>query len=134
MVDKGDEVAKAEEKVMSLVEQELAKNPDVAVTELFEKAKSASPEMKKLTLRQFNARFPLQVKRKKNRAAGGGKRRRATQRRKGRGSEIDRDAVRSAFLSFAMAVTAAEEKKDLVKVLAGVDRYVDDAIKSFNGK
>lgn len=126
-------MAKTDEKVMKLVEEELTKNPDIAVTELFEKAKAASAEMKKLTLRQFNARFPLQVKRKRNRAAGGGTSRRRG-RRKGRDDAQARDSVRSAFLSFAMAVTAAEEKKDLAKVLANVDRYVDDAIKAANGK
>lgn len=129
-------MAKVDEKIMKLVEDEMEKKPDVAVTELFEKAKAASPEMKKLTLRQFNARFPLQVKRRKNRAAGGGARRGGGRRKaRGRGrQEADREAVRSAFLSFAMAITAAEDKKDLVKVLAGVDKYVDDAVRGANGK
>jgi hypothetical protein len=129
-------VAKSEEKVMQLVEQELEKNPDASVTELHEKAKAASPAMKKLTLRQFNARFPLQVKRRKNRGRGTRKGRRtgAGARRRAAAASQNREAVRSTFLSFATAIASAEERKDLVKVLADIDRWVDQAIKAAGGK
>jgi hypothetical protein len=33
------------------------------------------------------------------------------------------------FLQFAIDIAAAEERKDLVKVLAGVDHYVDQVLK-----
>ena len=125
-----------DEKVMSLVEDELKKNPDASTEELYEKAKSASSAIGKLTLRQFNARYPLQVKRK----AGGTRRKRrgrktakaAPSRRRGAASGGDgRDAVRAAFHRFATDLAAAgEDRAKLVKVLASVDSYVDDAMKA----
>ncbi len=36
--------------------------------------------------------------------------------------------VRQVFLQFATDIAAAEERKDLVKVLAGVDQYVDQVL------
>jgi hypothetical protein len=37
--------------------------------------------------------------------------------------------VRQIFLQFATDIAGAEEGKDLVMVLANVDRYVDQALK-----
>lgn len=125
-------MAKTNEKVMALVEQELKKNPDVSVDELYEQAKSAHPSVRELTLRQFNARYPLQVKRRMSR----GKSRKAPKRRAARSSGkrskqggADREKVRQTFLRFASDLAAAEERKALVEVVAGVDRYVDEVLK-----
>ena len=41
-----------------------------------------------------------------------------------------RDSVRGIFLKFASDLAAAEARKDVVKVVAGVDRYVDDVLKA----
>ncbi len=49
---------------------------------------------------------------------------RSPQKASGHPSE-PRDLVRQLFLQFATDITAAEERKDLVRVLAGVDQYVD---------
>jgi hypothetical protein len=38
--------------------------------------------------------------------------------------------VRQVFLDFATDLAAAEDRKDLVKVLAAVDGYVDEVLKS----
>jgi hypothetical protein len=38
--------------------------------------------------------------------------------------------VRQVFLDFATDLAAAEDRKDLVKVLAAVDAYVDQVVKS----
>jgi hypothetical protein len=43
---------------------------------------------------------------------------------------VDRDEVRAQFLSFASDIAAAEARKDLVKVLANVDKYVDAVAKA----
>ncbi len=126
-------MAKADDKVMALVEQELEKNPDATTEELFGKAKSANAAIGKLTLRQFNARYPLQVKRRKS---GGGRRRSrkttkaSTRRGKSTATGNGRDAVRDSFLRFATALAGAESRGDVVKVLASVDRYVDEVIKA----
>lgn len=128
-------VAKTEQKVMELVEAELQKNPGASVDELFAKAKKVSSSIGKLSLRQFNARYPLQVKRRASQKKGGRKRKKTTRRRsQARASAGNgRDAVRAAFLSFASDLAAAQERKDLVKVLADVDKYVDRAMKAAGG-
>jgi len=123
---------KADEKVMALVEKELEKDPDASVTELYEKAKAAHPSVGQLTHRQFNARYPLQVKRKKAQKS----RKRTSRRRSTRASKkagLDgarREKIRELFLDFATDLTSAEQRSDLVKVLAGVDEYVDQVIKT----
>lgn len=48
--------------------------------------------------------------------------------------QLDRDAIRKTFLRFASDLTGAEARKDLVKVLAGVDRYVDEVVKAVAAK
>ncbi len=128
---RGMQVAETNDKVMEFVKKELQKTPSIEVKDLFEKTKTAHPEVRDLDLRQFNARYPLQIKRRKSGKRGG--RKSPTRRRRGtrRAQEQERrEAVRSTFLSFATDLTAAEDKQDLVKVLAGVDRYVDDVLKA----
>ena len=44
--------------------------------------------------------------------------------------ETDREAVRAQFLKFASDITAAETRRDLVRVLANVDKYVDAVVKA----
>ncbi len=124
-------MAKNEQKVMEFVTKELQANPKQTTTELFEKAKKVDTGVGKLSLRQFNARFPLQIKRKQSLAAGGTRRRASRSRRGGvRGREAQRLAVRDVFLKFATDLSSAEERKDLVTVLAKVDQYVNDAMKA----
>ena len=125
-------MAKSDEKVMALVEEELKKKPDASVDELYEKAKAAEPSVGQLTYRQFNARYPLQVKRKKSQKSAGGNSRRGGNRSRPKASSrlSQRDEVRAAFLAFAMDVLAAEDRKELVRVLVTVDTYVDRVIRS----
>ena len=125
-------MAKSDEKVMALVERELNKKPDASVDELYEKAKAAEPSVGQLTYRQFNARYPLQVKRKKNRKSPGANPRRVgtRSRRKASSRLSQRDEIRAAFLAFATDVLAAEDRKELVRVLVTVDTYVDRVIRS----
>lgn len=126
-------MAKTNEKVMALVEEELKKNADASVDELYEKAKAAHPSIRELTLRQFNARYPLQVKRRRSR--GKPRKKKAPARRASRSRSAgskkegpDRERVRATFLRFASDLVAAEERKQLVDVVAGVDRYVDEVL------
>lgn len=132
-------MAKAKDKVMDFVAKELTKNPAAETSALFEKAKTLDPGIAELSLRQFNARYPLQVKRDRSpskpgrkpkaaSAAPQGRRRGAT--RAGRKAEkaASSETMRDVFLRFATDLTSAEERKDLVKVLAGIDRYVEDAL------
>ncbi len=121
-----------EQKVLSAVEAALEKNPDATVDELFALAQGVSPAVAGLSKRQFHARYPLQVKRKlsppKPRRARRAKGRpRGGRKTAGTGS---REAVRACFLKFASDLAAAEARKDLVRVVAGVDRYVDEVLKA----
>lgn len=121
---------KTEEKVMGLVEDELKKNPKVSTSDLFDKAKKASSAIGKLTLRQFHARYPLQVKRRRSQSTSKKPRRQRGGRQKAATTSNGREAVRQTLLAFASDMAAAEERKDLVKVLADVDKYVDRVMKA----
>ena len=130
-------MADADPQLMSFVEEEMKKEPSISSKALFEKAKASIVAARDLTIREFHARYPLQVKRKASLAAGGGKRRRRRKTRAAAGKKAQsqaasRDAVRAALLQFASDLSAAEERKDLVRVLAEVDRYVDDVLKAAN--
>lgn len=126
-----------DEKAMKFVEDTLEKSPNIQLDELFQRTKKVSSAIEQLSNRQFNARYPLQVKRRKALAARG----RGTGRKKAaapRGrpprkptvqASAPRDMVRQVFFQFATDIAAAGERKDLVKVLAGVDKYVDQVLK-----
>ena len=116
--------------VMQFVEKELSKNPNIETSDLHEKAKSVNASVGKLSLRQFNARYPLQVKRRETLKKPRRRTRRAGNARGRRAAAKNREAVRDVFLGFAADLAAAEERKELVRVLAGVDRYVDEALKA----
>lgn len=127
-------MADIDPKVMDAVEKELKKNPDATVDELLEVAKKVNKAVAKLTKRQFHARYPLQVKRKMNppkrrtskrRSSGGG-----SSRKSRKGAQNNRDQVREIFLRFASDLAAAEERKAVVRVVAGVDQYVDEVLKT----
>ena len=123
-------MAKTHDSVMKMVEQELSKNPEASVDELFQKAKGISSGVSRLTRRQFHARYPLQVKRRRKPAGRGGKGAGAGRDRRAAALDQRRDSVRKVFLKFAQDVTAAEARKDLISVIVQVDRYVDDAVRA----
>lgn len=194
-------MADTDEKAYAAVEEALKKNPDASLDEIWDAAKSASPAVGKLSRRQFNAKYPLQIKRRLQREGAGGRKRRGgakkaaarkgaakkagTKKRGGRkrvaGTEpaaeaaatptkrrgrppggakkatkkrgarkggrqaaapaaaasagsaggVDREAVRQEFLNFATElVNAGDQPKSLVKVLSGVDKYVDRVTKA----
>ena len=130
-------MAHMDENVMAAVAAALSENPVASVDELFEMARKVSPAIGELSKRQFHARYPLQIKRKLNprkrrkrrqvKAAG------AKGARSG-GDAARRDAVRSALMKFASDVAGAEERKDLVNVVANVDQYVDEVLKATGRK
>lgn len=129
-------MAEANPKVMDMVQAELAKNPDISNKELFQKAKSVDKSVGKLTARQFNARYPLQVKRamkpakKKSRRAAPARKAPARRQRGAAAQDGGRDRVRTILLELARDVANAQGKGDVVDVIAGIDRYVDRIIKA----
>jgi hypothetical protein len=152
-------VAKTDEKALAAVEEELKRNPEATLDELWAKAKQATPAVGRLDRRQFNARYPLQVKRRLQAASGKRRRRKGGRKggavavaglrrgpgrpkgsgRKGRraaaqanaGDPAARDAIRQALIGFATDVLGAADKpQQLIKTLTGVDSYVDRVTKA----
>lgn len=117
-------MAETNEKVMSMVDQEIRKNSDITTRELYEKAQKVDGDIANLTIRQFNARYPLQVRRK---LAPPRPRRR---RRKKGGSDEGRKEVRKVMLDFARNMASAEDMSEVVDLVAGVDKYVDRVMKA----
>jgi hypothetical protein len=64
-------------KVMAMIEAELAKDPSISNEALLQKAKKVDRSVGQLSARQFNARYPLQVKRRKDGPFAGKKTRRS---------------------------------------------------------
>jgi hypothetical protein len=127
-------MAKTIDRVMSMVESELKKKSDVSNETLYEKAKKIDGSIGDLTLRQFHARYPLQVKR---RSALSGKRRKgrrkstaATRRKVAAAPEDGRQAVRDVLLRFARDVSAADGKAAMIDLVTGLDKYVDQVLKA----
>lgn len=129
-------MAGTDEEIMALVEKALAANPKAGTTELFEKAKTADSSVGKLTIRQFHARYPLQVKRRKGRTSQKSaepKSRAPVSRSSPAPAGGSHEGVREVFLRFAQDLTSAEERRDLIEVLGRLDRYVDDAVRAARG-
>ena len=116
-------MADANGKVMDMVREEIARNPGVRTEELFEKAKKLDKGVTGLSVRQFHARYPLQVKRQ----LAAQRPRRNRPRRK---PVADRTAIKTVLLQFAKDVMAAEGKAQVVDVIGGVEKYVDKVVKA----
>lgn len=124
-------MAEKSEKVMEMVQAELKKNPDAGTQELFEKAKKIEGSLSDLTLRQFHARYPLQVKRKMAASKPSASRSSSRKKKGKKASKKDgaaRTAARQGLLRFAKDVAAAEDRADVIDVLTSVDSYVDDML------
>lgn len=124
------------DKVMTFVERQLKKDPKTTSQKLFERAKKMDPAVARLSLRQFHAKYPLQVKRRsapkkrgrpKTSKPAAAARTRRPPTRKAPGDEA---AVRAVLLRFAKDVSAAEGKTETIEILANVDRYVADIMKA----
>lgn len=129
-------MADARTKIMDMIEAELKKNPDISNAELFEKAKKIDKDVEKLSARQFNATYPLQVKRAmkpRKRKAKKSKPARSKSR-KGRSAaatgDDHRDRVRAVLLELARDIANAQGKGDVVDVVAGIDSYVGRVMKA----
>lgn len=130
-------MAEANPEVMEMVETELKKNPDISNAELLEKAKKVDKGVGTLSARQFNAMYPLQVKRSlkpRKRRPKKAKKPRARPGRAARSAQgdsgADRDRVRRVLLELARDIANAQGKGDVVDVVAGIDRYVDRVVKA----
>lgn len=123
-------------KVMEMVESELKNDPQMSNADLLEKAKKIDSGIGDLSARQFNARYPLQVKRamkptrRRGRKARPRKNAGGSARGRSSGSDKGRDQVRTILMELARDVANAEGKGDVVDVVMGIDRYVDRVVKA----
>lgn len=122
-------MAAINEKVMKMVEEELKRNPSINTKELFQKALKIDKSIGELSARQFNALYPLQVKRRQ-----APRRARGTAATQARRRTADRAAVRNVFLQFAMAIADAQDTADVIEVIGNVDKYVEQAITAAGGR
>lgn len=119
----------SEREILEMVEDQLDRPnpPDTRV--LYRRAMHfIDRDVRHLSLQQFNAKFPLQVKRRKARAReerNGGS---PDGSRAPSESDDRREVVREALLDFAKAVAGADDRGDVIDVLTGVDEYVDRVV------
>lgn len=131
------------EKVMEMVRKELEANPDAENKDLYRKAEKLDKSIGDLSLRQFHARYPLQVKRKraakkrssKSKARKSSGKRTSTKKRTRKTAKgaVDRQAIRSTLLQFARDVSAADGKAEMIDLLGKVDDYVEDVVGALDG-
>ncbi len=125
------------DKVMQLIEKELKKNPKATAKELQQKAKAVSEAVGKLSVRQFHAKYPLQVRRKlalkKPRRAAPKKPRRAAPKARAARGQVNREAIRNTLMTFAKDVSAAEGKSETIAVLGKLDNYINAIIRATAG-
>lgn len=106
------------DRVMNMVRDEITRRPEISSQELFDKAKKLDRNIRSLSPRQFNATYPLQVRRS---IAP----KRPRQRRAGRRSVQGREHVRGVLLELARTVAAAEDPGTLVDIIGNLDVWVD---------
>ena len=132
---------KPHERVMEFVERELKKDPKIGSSDLFKKAKKVSRTVSGMTIRQFHAKYTLQVKRRlapkkprKPRAKARKPRkspaRKPARRRAAKTAGGNRNAIRAVLLSFAKDLSAAESQAATIDVMANLDKYVDRVVKA----
>lgn len=114
--------------IMAMVRVALQETPDVSNEELQERAAEIDPDVGELSPRSFNARYPLQVKRKIAQEEEEGDKDTSDAEEPSSETAFDREAVREALLAFARDVAGAEDRGKVIEVLENVDNYVDRAL------
>lgn len=112
---------------MEMVERALRENPGIGNDVLRERATDIDASIAELSPRSFNARYPLQVKRKLAAEEDSDSEERPPSA-EGAGESHRRQTIRSTLLEFAKAVAGAEGRGDVIDVLRDVDSYVDRAL------
>lgn len=111
------------ERVMEMVEEALRENPEVSNDELQERASEIDPRIGELSARSFNARYPLQVKRKL-----ATEREEKTDAEPSAESDEFRSVVRETLIDFAKDVAGAEDRGEVIELVEDVDEYVDRVV------
>jgi hypothetical protein len=123
------------DRVKDMVRRALVTNPSVRNQELFDRAREIAPSVVEgLTLTQFHARFRLPILRnemaKRPEPAERKRRRRPRQPEvavtSGRSLRLE---LRDLFVRFAVDLENAQSRSDLVRVVAGIDAYIDEVVR-----
>lgn len=132
-------------KIVKMVRDQLTRRKSPPnVKALYGRAVRINPEIRKLSLRQFNAIYPLQVRRQLKReerrasrpavqateskpgaARGNGGSRRAKDGAARAVADRRRSAVRSELFAFAGTVAQASGRGELIDVVLDLDRWID---------
>jgi len=123
-------MAERNEKVMEKVREELKKDPAMKSKPLYEQMQKVDKSIKDLSVQQFHARYVLPIKRenapkrprKRKSAAKGSAPRRSSPKQ-----AAHRQQLRGVFLEFAKDLADAEERGEIVRVMADLESYVDRA-------
>lgn len=117
---------------MQMVREQLERDPPPSLAALYGRAVRLNPEIRRLSPRQFNARYPLQVRRRmkrqraKHRPSGDGRRDTRRKRKPERTASPElRARVRTILLQYAKAVAGARTTAELIDTLEEVDLYVN---------
>jgi hypothetical protein len=122
------------ERVRDLVRRALVTNPSVTNKELYERAMEVAPEaVKDLTLLQFHARFRLPIIRNEmvhrpDRKPGDRPARRPRRRPAPRPAGSMRADLRDLLVRFAVELESAGNRTDLIRVVAGMDKVIDEIL------
>ena len=134
------------QRILDMVRRELVQDPDIENGVLYEKARELDPDsMQDVDRRQFNARYPLRVKRfelaaRKPRGDNDSKPRRRRRQPQTDGGhaklpapasvlrQLAREGVRDVLLRFAQDLANADSRGEIVAVVASVDQYVDQVL------
>lgn len=132
------------ERIREMVREAIAENPKVKNQELLDRARAIAPEaVEGMTIRQFHGTYRLPVARAASAAkpkARKPKEKKQRAPRKSGGQRVRtavptaaRDAVRDVFRRFAMELSAAEGRGDIVRVVARIDDYAEEAMRHMQG-
>jgi hypothetical protein len=122
-------MAEINEKVTNMVRRELKKPDPVDNEALYEKAVKISPDIQDINMRQFHARYTLQVKREMSSAdPNREKKPRKPRKRKVAPEQYEqRERLRTAFLAFGKELVDAD-KKQVYDVIHRIDHFIDQAM------
>lgn len=126
----------SEERIREMVRAAVEENPRITNKVLFERARAISANaVEGLTPRQFHGKFRLPVARALSGAGSPAKpkRRRAarsTRMDAGGADESKRDAVREIFRRFAVQLSRAEGRSEIVRAAARIDEFVEEVFRT----
>lgn len=126
--------------VMQYVAAALKRNPDLSSSVLHDRASEKFPHLRRMNVRAFHARYPLQVKRglhdvaEKKEAARAEKKEVAAAAKKevtmeaaARPRDLNgaRVKVKQVLIDWAKALTNAEGQEQLITTVGSIDDYID---------